>query len=58
MHRFGRLIEQLADTRTGPDMVNPWRDEDPELDLPGAAALRRAGEPAADAAPASRAIAG
>jgi hypothetical protein len=42
MDRVGKLIEQLAATPAGPDMVNPWRDEDPQLDVPGAAALRRA----------------
>lgn len=39
---FRRLIAELAATRTGPNLVNPWAEEDPELDLPGAAALRRA----------------
>ena len=42
MRAIRRLIEQLAATRTGPNLVNPWADEGPELDVPGAAALRRA----------------
>lgn len=42
MRAVRRLIEQLAAARTGPDLANPWADEDPALDVPGAAALRRA----------------
>jgi uracil-DNA glycosylase len=39
-----KLIEDLAAVRLGPAVANPWSeaDEDPALDAPGAAALRRA----------------
>jgi uracil-DNA glycosylase len=42
MSAIQRLVQQLAETKTGPDLANPWRDEVPALDLPGAAAMRRA----------------
>ncbi|MCY3021310.1 MAG: uracil-DNA glycosylase [Planctomycetota bacterium] len=42
MRGIRSLIEQLAAAKSGPDLANPWADEDPALDVPRAATLRRA----------------
>ena len=40
MRSIRKLVDELAAYKSGPGLANPWADEDPELDIAGAPALR------------------